>query len=154
MSDAIERLSMADLEAESGTMLPNKEVMSLLDLNVNVDLALDLAAPVDLAVAANANIAAPIEAAVSSNVLSVGSEAGAGAHQAVGLDQGISGSAIANAPQAAGVDQTHDAGAPARTRRPPPRPPPPSGRRHRSRRTGGTAPAVTSGGALDGRCST
>src|ERR1700712_5357451 len=113
MSDAVERLSMAELEAESGTMLPNKEVMSLLDLNVDVDLALDLAAPVDLAVAANANIAAPIEAAVSANVLSVGSEAGAGAHQAVGLDQGISGSAIANAPQDAGIDQTHDAGAPA-----------------------------------------
>jgi hypothetical protein len=151
MSDAIERLSMADLEAESGTMLPNKEVMSLLDLNVNVDLALDLAAPVDLAVAANANIAAPIEAAVSSNVLSVGSEAGAGAHQAVGLDQGISGSAIANAPQSAGVDQTHDAGAPA-TDTPATHAPaataPATGTEAAG--TGGTAPAVTSGGALDG----
>src|ERR1700712_773662 len=106
MTDAPERLSLSDLEAESGTMLPDKEVMSLLDLNVNVDLALDLAAPVDLAVAANANIAAPIEAAVSSNVLSAGSEAGAGAHQVVQLDQGLSGSAIADAPQHAGVDQT------------------------------------------------
>lgn len=151
MTDAPERLSMADLEAESGTLLPNKEVMSLLDLNVNVDLALDLAAPVDLAVAANANIAAPIEAAVSSNVLSVGSDAGAGAHQAVGLDQGISGSAVANAPQSAGVDQTHDAGAPAADTSSAAAPTagteataPDSGS------TAGTTPAVTSGGALDG----
>ncbi len=144
MTDAPERLSLSDLEAESGTMLPDKEVMSLLDLNVNVDLALDLAAPVDLAVAANANIAAPIEAAVSSNVLSVGSEAGAGAHQAVALDQGISGSAIAHAPQSAGVDQTggtaHSTTDPA-TSQPAAATAPAAG---------ATAPAVTSGGALDG----
>jgi hypothetical protein len=151
MTDAPERLSMAELEAESGTMLPNKEVMSLLDLNVNVDLALDLAAPVDLAVAANANIAAPIEASVSSNVLSVGSDSGAGAHQAVGLDQGISGSAVANAPQSAGVDQTHDAGAPAAhpaaasagTA-------PATGTEATGTEAPSTPPAVTSGGALDG----
>src|ERR1700709_1582085 len=146
MSDAVERLSMAELEAESGTMLPNKEVMSLLDLNVDVDLALDLAAPVDLAVAANANIAAPIEAAVSSNVLSMGSESGAGAHQAVGLDQGISGSAIANAPQSAGIDQAPAAPAP----RAEPRA---AGSEAGAGPTGthpGTTPAVTGGGALDG----
>ena len=52
-------LTPADLAAESGTALPGKEVMSLLDLNANVDLGLDLAAPVDLAVAANLNVAAP-----------------------------------------------------------------------------------------------
>jgi hypothetical protein len=134
MTDAPERLSMTDLEAESGTMLPNKEVMSLLDLNVDVDLALDLAAPIDLAVAANANIAAPIEAAVSSNVLSVGSESGAGAHQAVSIEQGLSGSAIANAPQDASIDQgAHD---PAPVAATPTATDP--------------APAVSSGGTLDG----
>jgi hypothetical protein len=152
MTDAPERLSLSDLEAESGTMLPDKEVMSLLDLNVNVDLALDLAAPVDLAVAANANIAAPIEAAVSSNVLSVGSEAGAGAHQAVSLDQGISGSAIAHAPQTAGVDQT--GGAAPGTTDPAHGPTDPAAPATAPAAAGTTepttAPAVTSGGALDG----
>src|ERR1700712_2871947 len=108
MSDAVERLSMAELEAESGTMLPNKEVMSLLDLNVDVDLALDLAAPIDLAVAANANIAAPIEAAVSANVLSAGSDSSAVTSQGVMLDQTLTGSAVADAPQDASIDQSND----------------------------------------------
>src|SRR3954454_8584210 len=108
MTDVPERLSMNDLEAESGTMLPNKEVMSLLDLNLDVDLALDLAAPIDLAVAANAQIAAPIEAAVSANVLSAGSYPSATTDQGVMLTQNLAGSAIANAPQDASIDQTND----------------------------------------------
>jgi hypothetical protein len=83
-------------------------VISLLDLNVDLDLALDLAAPVDLAVAANANIAAPIDAAVSANVLSLSSNATALADQGVMIDQTISGEAIANAPQDTVVDQTND----------------------------------------------
>jgi hypothetical protein len=49
--------------------------MSILDLNADLDLALDVAAPIDLAVAANANVAAPIDASVGANVASVGSEA-------------------------------------------------------------------------------
>jgi hypothetical protein len=151
-------------------MLPNKEVMSLLDLNVDVDLALDLAAPVDLAVAANANIAAPIEAAVSSNVLSLGSESGAGAHQVVGLDQSIAGAAIAHAPQDASVDQGQ-AAAPAAEAGPAapapevaapgatapevaaPTAPVPDAAAGLVPDTGGVTdavPAVTSGGALDG----
>lgn len=101
-----ERLSAADLDAESGTALPSKEVMSLLDLNANVDLGLDLAAPVDLAVAANLNVAAPIDAAASANVLSFGSDAVAAAPQQTLIDQHISGAANAYAPQTAGVDQT------------------------------------------------
>ena len=104
MSDT-SRQSADDLPAEGATALPTKEVMSLLDLNADVDLGLDLAAPVDLAVAANLNIAAPIEAAASANVLSFGSEAGALAQQQVLIDQGISGSAVADAPQTATVDQ-------------------------------------------------
>ena len=61
---------MDEIEAEGATSLPNKEVMSLLDVNANVDLGLDLAAPVDLAAAANLNVAAPIQAAASANLLS------------------------------------------------------------------------------------
>jgi hypothetical protein len=99
-------LSSEDLEAEAGSALPAKEVVSLLDLNVNLDLGLDLAAPVDLAVAANANVAAPIDAAVGANVLSLGSTAGALAHQDVAIDQGISGQAVANAPQDSNIDQS------------------------------------------------
>ena len=101
-----ERLTPADLDAESGTALPAKEVMSLLDLNANVDLALDLAAPVDLAVAANLNIAAPIDAAVGANVLSFGSDATALAPQQTLIDQHIAGHATATSDQAAQIDQS------------------------------------------------
>jgi hypothetical protein len=103
------RLSAADLDAEGATALPAKEVISLLDLNADVDLGLDLAAPVDLAVAANLNVAAPIEAAASANVLSFGSEATGVAQQQVLIDQGITGDAIADAPQDASVDQAEPA---------------------------------------------
>lgn len=105
MSDSLPRLSNDDLEAEGGTLLPNKEVLSLLDLNVNLDLGLDLAAPIDLAVAANANIAAPIDAAVSANVLSFGSEAQGLADQDVAIQQGLVGEAAADAPQTSVLDQ-------------------------------------------------
>jgi len=101
-----ERLTSADLDAESGTPLPTKEVMSLLDLNANVDLALDLAAPVDLAVAANLNVAAPIDAAVGANVLSFGSDATALAPQQVLLDQHLAGDATATSDQAADLTQS------------------------------------------------
>ena len=104
----MERLSAADLEAESATALPTKEVLSLLDLNADVDLALDLAAPVDLAVAANLNVAAPITAAASANLLSFGSEATAVTDQAVLIDQTQSGDAVANAPQTSTIDQGDD----------------------------------------------
>jgi hypothetical protein len=101
-------LSPEDIEAESATALPNKEVMSLLDLNADVDLALDLAAPIDLAVAANLNVAAPINAAASANVLSFGSQSAALADQGVQLDQHNSGEAIAEAPQTSSIDQADD----------------------------------------------
>ncbi len=108
MSEPQIRLSQEDLASESATPLPAKEVLSLLDLNVDLDLALDLAAPIDLAVAANANVAAPIDAAVSANVLSAGSTAGALADQDVLIDQQLSGSAEANAPQTSAIDQGSD----------------------------------------------
>jgi hypothetical protein len=101
-------LSLQDLEAESVTALPTKEVMSLLDLNADVDLALDLAAPIDLAVAANLNVAAPIDAAASANVLSVDSTATGLAQQQVLIDQHLSGEAIADAPQTSTIDQGQD----------------------------------------------
>ena len=102
------RLSSEELALEGGELLPDKEVLSILDLFVNIDLALDLAAPIDLAVAANANVAAPIDAAASANVLSFGSVSGALAHQQTLIDQHISGEAIANAPQDVTVDQSND----------------------------------------------
>ena len=102
------RLSKEDLAEETGTALPAKEVLSLLDLNVDLDLALDLAAPIDLAVAANANIAAPIDAAVSANALSFFSNAAAMADQDVVIDQQLSGEAVANAPQTSAIDQGDD----------------------------------------------
>lgn len=102
------RLTNEEIEAEAGTLLPAKEVLSLLDLGVDLDLALDLAAPIDLAVAANANVAAPISAAVGANVLSFGSDATSVADQGVMLNQTISGEAIANAPQTSLIDQSND----------------------------------------------
>jgi hypothetical protein len=98
-------VSADELAAESGTALPDKEVMSLLDLNADLNLALDVASPIDLGVAANANVAAPINGAVGANILSVGSADAAVAHQGVNIDQDLSGSAIAHAPQHSAIDQ-------------------------------------------------
>jgi len=106
VSDDLTPMSAEELAAEGGTTLPDKEVMSLLDLNANLDLALDAAAPIDLAVGANANIAAPIEASVGANVLSAGSTAGAETAQVAGIHQGIVGDATATADQNSGIAQT------------------------------------------------
>src|SRR4051812_40845689 len=104
----LDRVSIDEIEAEGATALPNKEVMSLLDVNANVDLGLDLAAPVDLAAAANLNVAAPIEASASANLLSDNAQAVGIAQQHGTIDQGISGSAEATAPQTASIDQSND----------------------------------------------
>lgn len=101
-------LTPEELAAEEVTALPDKEVVSILDLNVDADLALDLAAPVDLAVAANANVAAPIDAAVGANVLSVGSSAYAVADQGVMITQDIVGDSTASSTQVSDIDQTSD----------------------------------------------
>jgi hypothetical protein len=105
VADDKKRVSMDEIEGEDAVSLPNKEVLSLLDVNANVDLGLDLAAPVDLAAAANLNVAAPIEAAASANVLSPDATAISLAHQSGSIDQGISGSADATANQDASVSQ-------------------------------------------------
>ena len=103
-STSLERLSVEDLQAECGAVLPTKEVLSvpLLDLNADINLALDLAAPIDLAVAGNVNAALPINAAVSANALSALSAAEAGGSQGVALDQFISGHAVAHGDQTSG----------------------------------------------------
>jgi hypothetical protein len=103
--DREDRVSMEEIENEAATALPNKEVLSLLDVNANVDLGLDLAAPVDLAAAANLNVAAPIEAAASANLLSPDAVAVGEAQQTGTVDQGITGSADATAPQHADIAQ-------------------------------------------------
>src|SRR3954449_10410943 len=126
MADELERVSMDEVDAEDAVPLPNKEVMSLLDVNANVDLGLDLAAPVDLAAAPNLNVAAPfqaarsptlltptatptvaarIKAAASANLLSSDAQAVALSQQHGTIDQGISGSADATAPQHAEITQ-------------------------------------------------
>ena len=102
-----EGLTREELDAETGTPLPAKEVMSLLDLNADVDLHAEatIAAPIDGAVAANANVAAPIDAAVAANVDSVDSEATAVADQDAVINQDVEGSAEANADQESDINQ-------------------------------------------------
>src|SRR3954470_9928741 len=90
--DARPPLSPEELAAETGAALPDKEVISLLDLNADLDLALDAAAPLD--------------AAVGATGLSVGSDATAVADQGTLIDQGITGEATANALQDSGIDQS------------------------------------------------
>ena len=120
MTETNPGLSAAELQSQDVTAVPDREAMSLLDgidpsallgtslLNVDVDLALDadVAAPIDAAVAANANVAAPIDAAVAANVLSVGSEATAVADQDSIIVQDLDGVAEANAIQDATLDQS------------------------------------------------
>src|SRR3990170_8585699 len=101
-------LTPEELEAEEVTALPDKEVASILDLQVDADIALDLAAPIDLAVAANANVAAPIDAAVGANILSVGSTAQALSDQGVMITQDIVGDSSAEANQVSDIDQAND----------------------------------------------
>jgi len=105
MTDVHPRLSPAELEAEQATLLPDKQVISLLNLDVDLDVALDLAAPIDLAVAANAQAALPINASVSADVLTVESQSAAQATQGATIEQVLSGTATADAPQTALVDQ-------------------------------------------------
>jgi hypothetical protein len=98
-------LTREEIEAQTAAQLPDKEAMSLLDVNVDLDLALDLAAPIDAAVAANANVAAPIDAAVSANVLSPGATSLASADQDSIIVQDLDGVAEATATQASTIDQ-------------------------------------------------
>ena len=134
MSDDQQGLSAEELGSEGATALPDKEVVSILDLNADVNLAVDAAAPIDLAVAANANVAAPIDAAVGANILSVDSTAQALSDQGVIINQGLDADANAHATQDSALDQGNDtvgtgtattdpADRPGRRRRPAPRTP-------------------------------
>jgi hypothetical protein len=111
-------LSAEELEAEAAGKLPDRQAMttlgdlgsglvpdSLLDLDVNLDLDADVAAPIDAAVAANANVAAPIDAAVSANVLSPDATSVASATQDSTIVQDLDGVATASADQDAVIDQ-------------------------------------------------
>ena len=102
---AMTPLSDDELMAEAGTALPDKEVASVLDLNADLDLGLNAAAPIDLAVAANANVAAPIDAAASANILSYGSDAQALSDQGVIINQGITADASAESTQDSTIEQ-------------------------------------------------
>jgi hypothetical protein len=98
-------LSDDELNAQTGTALPDMEVASVLDLNADLDLGISAAAPIDLAVAANANVAAPIDAAASANILSFGSESQALADQGVIINQGITADATAESTQDSTITQ-------------------------------------------------
>lgn len=105
---AMSGLSDEELMAEGATALPDKEVASVLDLNADLNLGIEAAAPIDLAVAANANVAAPIDAAASANILSLGSESQALSDQGVIINQGITADANATSVQDSGIDQATD----------------------------------------------
>lgn len=98
-------LTSEELAREGVTALPDKEVVSILDLAADVDLAIDGAAPIDLAVALNANVVAPIDAAVSANVLSDDSSAQALADQGVQVTQTVDADATATGTQDSSIDQ-------------------------------------------------
>lgn len=119
MDNEMRPLSDEELMSEQATALPDKEVASVLDLNADLDLGINAAAPIDLAVAANANVAAPIDAAASANILSYGSDAQALSSQDAAIDQGITADANADSTQDSVIGQgdgtadtgTADAGA-------------------------------------------
>lgn len=101
-------LTEEEIASQEGSKIPDKEAMSLLDVNADLDLALDVAAPIDAAVAANANAGVALDAAAAANVLSVNSEAGAVADQDSIVMQDLDGVAEANATQNADLDQSDD----------------------------------------------
>jgi hypothetical protein len=108
--DARAALSTEELALEEADEVPDREAMSLLDLNLDLALDADVAAPIAAAIAANANVAAPIDAAVAANVASVDSTAIASADQDAEITQILNGTATANADQ----DSTISLGSPGR----------------------------------------
>src|SRR5215213_1344549 len=105
-TDDFARLTPEELASEGITALPDKEVVSILDLAADIDLAIDGAAPIDLAVALNANVVAPIDAAVSANLLSNGSSAQALSDQGVMVTQTVDADAVAVGIQDSTIDQS------------------------------------------------
>jgi hypothetical protein len=112
VTDSKKGLTPEEMEAEDATALPDREAMStlpvippILDLDANVDAALDIAAPINASVAANANAALPIDAAASANVLSEGAQAGATAPQTSVIGQSLEGEATATSNQVSDIQQ-------------------------------------------------
>jgi len=104
------QLSTDELQNEQAAEMPNREAMTLLDLDANLDLALDLAAPIDAAIAANANVAVPLDASVAANVIGIGSTAASSADQDSIVAQTLNGVANATANQDATIDQGDNMG--------------------------------------------
>jgi hypothetical protein len=102
-------LSPEELQAEMAIALPDKEVVSILDLNVDVDVFIDAASPIDLAAAAQLNVAAPLDASAAANVLSQNSGAQAENIQDVSIDQVLLGDAYAASDQASDISQADEA---------------------------------------------
>src|SRR5215208_4686777 len=102
-------LTPEELQAETAIALPDKEVVSILDLNVDVDVVLDAASPIDLAVAAQLNGAAAIDAAagasVGANVITWNSDTTAFSSPTAIIDQKLTGLADAYSNQDSTIDQ-------------------------------------------------
>jgi len=79
-----EGLTPDELQAEMGIALPAKEVVSIIDVNADINVGIDAASPIDLSAAANLNVAAPIQAAAGANVLTYGSDADSTATHSTG----------------------------------------------------------------------
>ncbi|MGA5465905.1 peptidoglycan-binding protein [Mycobacterium sp. NPDC050041] len=102
-------LTPEEIEAEVATALPDKEVVTILDLNVDVDVFIDAAAPIDLAAAAQLNVAAPLEASAAANVLSQDSGAQAETIQTASVNQVLLADAYAQADQSSDIGQADEA---------------------------------------------
>jgi hypothetical protein len=102
-------LTPEEMQAETATALPDKEVVTILDLNADVDIFIDAAAPIDLAAAAQLNVAAPIEASAAANVLSLDSGAQAETFQTGSITQVLLSDAHATAGQTSDIDQSDEA---------------------------------------------
>lgn len=107
MSD--EGLTVEEIEAEFVTALPDKEVVSILDLNVDVDVFIDAASPIDLAAAAQLNVAAPIDASAAANVLAFDSGAQAENYQTGSVNQILEANAYATSDQYSDIVQGDEA---------------------------------------------
>jgi hypothetical protein len=99
-------LSDREIADQQATDLPDREAMSLLDVVADLNLDLNLAAPIDGGVAANANAGAPVDAGVSANLLSVNSQTLASTGQQSVVQQALTGEASAIANQSSGIDQS------------------------------------------------
>jgi hypothetical protein len=106
-------LTPEELQAEIGIALPAKEVVSIIDVNADINVGIDAASPIDLSAAANLNVAAPIQAGAGANVLTYGSDADATVAHSTGGGVFINQSmdtvdATATSLQDSGIDQTGD----------------------------------------------